>query len=120
MSTLRMIGMAIIGICVGTQVILLALQADALRRYKHKSFLLIVASTLCFLVYAVIAATPSFVALSRPTLINIYASALVFLAVGAVLGVWGVWYLFRQYGRLLRASIGSDLRGPNNSSKRTR
>ncbi|WP_092703885.1 hypothetical protein [Rhodanobacter glycinis] len=106
MNTLRMIWLATIVLGIGVEVILLSLQAEALRRYGHSSFWLLIVGSACAAVYAAIGAIPYFITLSAAALTNLLSIGLAFALVGVIFGVWGTLSLFRRFGQLHRVSIG--------------
>jgi len=107
-ENLYIIGVVTIILSVGVQIIMLSLQAGALRRFGHRSFWLLCAGSSCFLVYAALGAAPYFVTLSASMLTNLLGIGLAFASVGAIFGVWGTASLFRRFGQLQRASIGAS------------
>ncbi|WP_139350336.1 hypothetical protein [Rhodanobacter sp. C03] len=106
MNTLRMIWLATIVLCIGTQVIMFSLQAGALRRYGHRSFCLLGVGSACVAVYAALGAAPYFFTFSASALANLLSIALAFAFIGVIFGVWGTASLFRRFGQLHRASTG--------------
>lgn len=106
MNTFRMIWLASIVLGIGVEVILLCLQAGALRRYGHSSFWLLIVGSACTAVYALIGAVPYFVTLHTAALTNLLGLGLAFALVGVISGVWGTASLFRRFGELHRESIG--------------
>jgi hypothetical protein len=101
-----MIWLATIVLGIGVEVILLSLQAGALRRYGHSSFWLLIVGSACTAVYAAIGAIPYFVTLSTAALANLLSVGLAFALVDVIFGVWGTASLFRRFGQLHRAANG--------------
>ncbi|MFI5073138.1 MAG: hypothetical protein ACHP8A_19880 [Terriglobales bacterium] len=105
MQTLRIIWLLTIVLSVGVQIIMLSLQAGALRRFGHRSFWLLGGGSLCLLVYGTLGAAPYFVTFSESALTELLSIGLAFASVGAIFAVWGTASLFRRFGQLQRASI---------------
>lgn len=103
MSTLHTIGLLILALSLGAEVVLFCLQVGMLYRYKHKSFLLLAIGSTCIGVYSLIEAAPYFIAVSMPTFSVLMFLALALVVIGVVFGVWGTWSLFRRFGWLQRA-----------------
>jgi hypothetical protein len=98
---------------------LLVLQARAFRRHGHRSFLLLVLSTTCGLLYLVslyaltyLAGRGDPVPDSVPALWPYIATILETGQV--VLGLWGTASLFSSYGELASAAAASSQAPPNN------
>lgn len=106
MNNIRMIWLASIVLGVGAQIIMFSLQADALRRYRHRSFRLLAAGSTCLFISAGIGAIPYFVTVSTAIHINMLVTSVSFAAIGTVFGVWGTTSLFRRFGELQRATSG--------------
>jgi len=105
-NILSIIWLVTIFISVVSQIILFALQADALRRYKHRSFRLLAAGSICFFIYAAIGAIPYLFTVSTSVLTGLLITSVVFAVVGVAFGLWGTTLLFRRFGELQRAASG--------------
>ena len=82
------------------QVVLLCLQGAALRRHGNRCFQLLVASTVCGLF--ILIATAALLILSRTETLIVwcYSLGFIFGIAQALLGLFGVALLFRDYRRL--------------------
>lgn len=80
--------------------VVLVLQWQAWRRFRHVSFCLLVVSTAMAIVNQGLMALPWMRPMHGDALVWLMAVAAVPFAHALVLGVWGTWSLFRAYGRL--------------------
>ena len=103
---LRLIGLLGLAFNVPAQLFLLALQADAYRRYRHASFVWLLAGSLLFIASTVFGFLPMispFVLSERAQVMSNWVG-LGLSMVGAVVAISGAAQLFRRYGQLLAAS----------------
>jgi predicted PurR-regulated permease PerM len=101
----------------GASIALLTLQARALRRHGHRSFLLLVLSTTCGLLYLVGLYVLTYLAAHGDPLPDSAPAVWPYIATiletgQVVLGLWGTASLFSSYGEL--ASAASSQAPPNN------
>lgn len=111
MDTYYTLGKLIVGFAVVAQLSLLAIYAWALMRNRNRCFTLLASGALVGLVYAVLGGLPFFISLSVPTHLLIAKTTFALLAVGCVLGIWGMFLLVRSHlGLVEQVSGGSGAR----------
>jgi len=87
---------------------MLWLQANALRRHGHRSFLFLVMGSILGILYCLTSFPLYLLQLSEDTLLALMLGSTVLVLVGASLGLVGTALLFRSYAKLAeRAGPGS-------------
>jgi len=88
-----------------TQLVMLGLQAGALRRHRHRSFVLLSVATLCGIAFLVIRLVLKVWAPHAVALIStLYYLSVFCLVLQMILGVWGTASLFKSYRDLASAA----------------
>lgn len=103
---LQLIGLLGLGMNVPAQLFLLALQADAYRRYRHVSFARLVVASVLLIGSTLIWCLPMMLpfAVSARMQVAVGWIGLALSAVGMGVAIWGAATLFRRYGQLVAAS----------------
>ncbi|WNL45741.1 hypothetical protein RKE25_20390 [Dyella sp. BiH032] len=85
---------------------MLALQADAYRRYRHASFVRLVVASVLLISSTVIWCLPMVSSFTLPESAQVIASwiGLALSVAGMAVAIWGTATLFRRYGELSAAN----------------
>jgi len=94
-----------------TQLVILWLYAAALRRHRHKCFLVLSSSCFLGLIYSVLMGVPYIAPMDEPSLVTLTAIGAFVGAVGVSLSIWGTILLLKSYRNLTEAVAQSSAGG---------
>ena len=110
-QTYHFIGESLTAFALVVFLVLFALQVGALRRHRHKSFLLLCVGTLCGIASLVLAATSYLFPTDPATMVFWLEVRSVFYVASALLCLWGTVSLFNSYRALSEERASSPLSG---------
>ena len=100
-GTYELVGVGITCFSCLALIFLLAIQVAALRRYKHKCFLLLVIGNAFAIISTLIGATGYFMDRELPTMLLALEFRSLFYVVAVIFSLCGTVLLFESYGELL-------------------
>ena len=104
MASYESIGRLALVFAVVVQLVILVLQASALRRHGNAFFVVLCASSILGLVYSLLVGLPYLVPLRATSTVFFLKIGLFFGVVGGILAVIGTTLLFRSYSQISVAS----------------
>jgi hypothetical protein len=110
-QTYHLIGEAITAFSVLVLIFFACIEFQALRRYGHKSFLLLLIGSLFSLASAFMGMASYLVHSELPTMLHSLEVRCLFYVPGAIFSLWGTLSLFRSYGALFKTSHQPDAFG---------
>jgi hypothetical protein len=108
MDTYYTLGKIVVAFALVAQFSLLAIYAWALKRQRNRYFTLLISGAVVGLAYAVVGGLPFFVSLGFPARLLIAKATFALLAVGGVLGIWGMLLLVRSHVSLVEQVSGNS------------
>ena len=100
MPTLRTLAHITLIVAVIGQLALLWLQLDALRKYKHRSFVALALGTSLGLIFSTIELVVLFAPAAAPSIRQLYYVGMVIGIVQIPVAIWATAWLFRSYGQM--------------------
>ena len=100
-ATYELVGIGITVFSCLALIFLLAIQVTALRRYKHKSFLLLVIGNSFAILSTLIGAAMYFIERELPNMLLVLEFRSLFYVVAVIFSLCGTVLLFESYGELL-------------------